>query len=146
MAHEIESDDELSEIVRSMKVVAVVGMKDERKADEPAYTIPRMLRQRGVRVIPVNPTIASSLGEPSRARLADVDERVDVVDVFRRIDVIDALADEIVALPPDRRPPVVWMQSGIRHEGAAAKLDAAGIRVVMDRCLGVYTARYRPRG
>jgi predicted CoA-binding protein len=54
-------------------------------------------------------------------------------------------ADEILALPESRRPGTVWMQSGIRHDEAAARLASAGIRVVMDRCLGVYAARYRAR-
>jgi predicted CoA-binding protein len=139
----VESEDELAEIVRSMRTIAVVGMKDGTKPDEPAFSIPQMLKARGVRVLPVNPTIQASLGEPSRASLAAVAEPVDLVDVFRRPEVIEALADEILALPSELRPKVVWMQTGIRNEPAAAKLGAVGIRVVMNRCLGVYTMRYR---
>jgi uncharacterized protein len=140
--NEIESEDELEQIVRSMHSIAVVGMKDERRPDEPAFSVPQMLKARGMRVIPVNPTITSSLGEPSRPNLAAVGEAVDVVDVFRRPEVIEALAEEILALPPEGRPRVVWMQSGVRNDAAAAKLSAAGIPVVMNRCLGVYAARY----
>lgn len=139
----VESEDELAEIVRSMGTIAVVGMKDGTKPDEPAFSIPQALKARGVRVIPVNPTIQASLGEPSRANLAAVAEPLDLIDVFRRADVIEALADEILALPPELRPPVVWMQTGIHSDPAATKLGAAGIRVVMNRCLGVYAMRYR---
>ena len=72
-------------------------------------------------------------------------EPFDLVDVFRRSEAIPALAEQILALPEGRRPRVVWLQSGIRHDEAAARLAAAGIDVVQDRCLGVYASRYRPR-
>jgi predicted CoA-binding protein len=140
----IERAQERAQIVRAMRVVAVVGMKDESRAGQPAVEIPRQLLALGVEVIPVNPTIASALGRPSHARLADVAEAFDLVDVFRRSERIPALAEEILALPAERRPEVVWLQSGIRHDAAAARLEAAGIRVVQDACLGVEAARFRP--
>jgi predicted CoA-binding protein len=104
-----------------------------------------MIQERGVRIVPVHPTLTSVLGERVYPTIGDAPERVDIVDLFRRPSAIDAHADEILALPEERRPAVVWMQTGIRNDAAAARLEAAGIRVVMDRCLGVYTARYRPR-
>ena len=67
---------------------------------------------------------------------------VDVLDVFRRSDAIPALADRLIALPAERRPRTVWLQTGIRHDAAAGRLAAAGMRVVQDRCLGVYAKRY----
>jgi predicted CoA-binding protein len=145
MAHPniVESEDALAEIVRAMRTVAVVGMKDETRADEAAHSIPRMLKERGLTVIPVNPTIPSALGVPSLRSVTELDRRVDVVDVFRRPDAIPALAEEILSLPADRRPGVVWLQSGIRHDAAAEKLAAADLHVVQDRCLGVYASRYR---
>ncbi len=139
------SEEELARIVRDMRVVAVVGMKDETRAGEAAHAIPRMLWERGCRVIPVNPMIHSALGVPSLRCVGELAERVDVLDVFRRPDVIPGLADEVLAMPAERRPPVVWLQSGIRHEAAAERLRAAGVFVVQDRCLGVYAARYRAR-
>lgn len=142
----IEREEDLAAIVRAARVVAVVGMKDESRAGQPAFDIPRMLVERGLEVIPVNPTIRSALGRPARARLADVDTPFDVVDVFRRSERIPGLAEEILALPVARRPAVVWLQSGIRHDAAAARLEAAGIRVVQDACLGVLAARYRRAG
>jgi uncharacterized protein len=140
-----DAEDELAAIVRSMRTVAVVGMKDERRADEPAHAIPRMLHERGCEIIPVNPTIAQALGVPALASVTELITRVDVLDVFRRADVIPSLADEILSMPAELRPVVVWLQSGIRHDEAAERLASAGITVVQDRCLGVYAARYRDR-
>jgi len=140
----VESEEELKSIVRSAKKVAVVGIKDGTDPKAPAYHIPEILQARGLRIFPVNPKFQTVLGERVYPDLASVPERVDVVDVFRRPDAIPALADEILALPPERRPSVVWMQTGIKNDAAAQKLAKAGIRVVQDRCLGVYSARYRP--
>ena len=68
-----------------------------------------------------------------------------MLNVFRRISAIPELTDQILAMPADRRPPVVWLQSGVRDDDAAARLVAAGIRVVQDHCLGVYSRRARFR-
>ncbi len=141
----IETEAELAEIVRSARTVAVLGMKDESDAGAAAYRIPVILRERGLRVIPVNPRIPSALGEPSRPSLAAIGEPIDIVDVFRRAEFVGAHADEILALPEPLRPKVVWMQTGVRHDAAAERLAAAGIKVVMDQCLGVYAQRYRER-
>jgi predicted CoA-binding protein len=141
----IESEEELAAIVRGMRTVAVIGIQDASRPDAPAYTIPMMLRERGVTIVPVNPKLATLDGEHVYPTITDVPDRVDVVDLFRRSSLIDAHADEILALPPDRQPGVVWMQTGIRNDAAAARLEAAGIRVVQDHCLGVLAARYRPR-
>lgn len=142
----VEDDAGIAEIVRSMRTVAVIGMRDESAADAAAYRIPKALQDRGIRVIPVNPKLHSALGERAYASIGDVPGPVDVVDVFRRPEAIGEIADAILALPPDRRPGVVWLQSGIRNDVAAARLAAAGLRVVQDRCLMVETARLRPRG
>ncbi len=139
----IDSENVLADIVRRMQSVAVVGMKDETRAGEAAHAIPRMLKERGLAVIPVNPTISSALGVPALGSVAELTQAVDVIDVFRRPDAIPALAEEILSLRAERRPGVVWLQSGIRNDAAAERLAAAGIRVVQDRCLGVYAARYR---
>lgn len=142
----VTEEEALAAIVRKARRVAVIGMMDERHADRPSYTIPRLLQERGLVVIPVNPKIESSQGLRAYPDLASVPEPFDLVDVFRRSEDVGAHADEALALPPERRPAVFWMQSGIRDDAAAARLTAAGIRVVMDHCLGVYASRYRPRG
>jgi predicted CoA-binding protein len=102
-----------------------------------------MMKAMGLRIIGINPTIASALGEPTLRSVADLPAGVDVLDVFRRSDAIPALTDEILALPPERRPAVVWLQSGIRDDASAARLVKAGFRVVQDHCLGVYSRRAR---
>lgn len=139
----VESEERLAEIVRNLHSVAVIGIKDGSDPDAPAYAIPSMLRDRGIRVLGVNPGVREFHGEPVVPDIASIPERVDVVDLFRRPEDVPAHAEEILALPPERRPPVVWMQTGIRSDAAARRLTEAGIDVVMDRCLGVYTARYR---
>lgn len=139
----IESEEDLAAIVREARVAAVIGMKDERHADQPAYGIPGVVQARGIRVIPVNPMIRASLGETAYATIGDVPDDFDLVNVFRRAEKVPAHAAEILALPAARRPRCVWMQTGIVSEAAANALTAAGIDVVMDRCLGVYVSRYR---
>ena len=140
--HPLEREEDLAEVVRSMHVIAVVGIKDGRDPDAPAYSIPNMLAADGHRIVGVNPTIVAALGSPTLASVAELPQGVDVLDVFRRIDVLPALAAELVALAPAKRPRVVWLQSGIRDDDVAAQLVAAGFDVVQDRCLGVYGRRY----
>jgi predicted CoA-binding protein len=137
----ITDDRQILQIVRDAKSIAVYGMQDESKADRPAYEVPRALHARGFEIYPVNPNIESSLGLPAFARMAELPIAPDILDVFRRSEVIDAVAEEILALPAERRPKTVWLQSGVTHPAAEAKLTAAGMQVVSDRCLAVYAAR-----
>ena len=139
----VEDEAALTAIAREMKSVAVVGIKDGRDPDAPAFNIPELLADSGVRVIGVNPMVKESLGQPTLASLAELREAPDIVNVFRRSDAIPEVADQLLALPASLRPRVVWLQSGIRHDEAAARLVAAGYRVVQDRCLGVYSRRAR---
>ena len=141
----LESREAVEAAVRALRVVAVLGMKDGRDPNAPAYRIPQMLKERGVRVIPVNPKFESIDGERCYATIADVSEPFDTLDVFRAPKFIAGIADEVLALPPGRRPKLVWLQSGIRDDAAAARLADAGVQVVQDRCLGVDAARFRPR-
>jgi len=138
----VEREEDLAEIVRGMRTVAVVGIKGEDRPLEPAYTIPAMLAAQGREVIGINPTIASALGRPTLPGVESLAAAVDVLNVFRRAEAIPALADQLLALPAERRPRTVWLQSGIRHDAAAERLAQAGMRVVQDRCLGVYARRY----
>ena len=128
-------------IVRAMQTVAVLGIKDDRDPDAPAFEIPSLLAAAGIRVIGINPRVPTALGSPTLATVAELPEGVDVLDVFRPSSAIPAHADELLALPPRQRPAVVWLQSGIRHDEAAARLVAGGYQVVQDRCLGVYSRR-----
>ena len=144
-ANIIESEPALEAIVKSAKSVAVVGIKGEADAAAPAHEIPRRVQARGLRVVPVNPKLEQTLGEKAYPSLAAMPERVDVVDVFRRSEAIPEIAKEVLALPAERRPGVFWMQTGIKNDEAAELLAAAGIQVVQDRCLGVYSERYREK-
>ena len=137
----VEDEAALTAIARDMRTVAVVGIKDGRDPDAPAFNIPELLIDAGVRVIGVNPKIQEAFGQTTLASLAELNEAPDVADVFRRSDAIPELTEQLLALPADRRPAVVWLQSGIRHDESAARLVAAGYRVVQDRCLGVYRRR-----
>jgi predicted CoA-binding protein len=139
------NEQEIIQIVKDAKTVAVEGMQDESKMDRAAYQIPLTLQERGMKLYPVNPKITSSLGEKAYATIKDVPVQVDILDVFRRPDVIPVLADELLALPAEKRPKVVWLQSGITHPEAEAKLEKGGFKVVSDACLGVYAARVRSR-
>jgi len=137
----VEDEAALVAIARDMKTVAVLGIKNESDPDASAYSIPELLAGSGVRVIGINPKLREALGAPTLASLAELPPGVDVLDVFRRSEHVPAHADELLALPAERRPAVVWMQTGIRHDAAAARLAAGGYRVVQDRCLGVYRRR-----
>jgi predicted CoA-binding protein len=133
-------DQEMEAIVHDARVVGVLGMKGSDRPAEPAYRIPHVLQDRGLRVIGINPKVPGLL--PSVAALT---ERVDILDVFRRAGNVDAHVDEILAMPEILRPTVVWLQTGIVNESAAARLEAHDITVVMDECLGVWSARVRHR-
>jgi len=129
----VQDDAGLTRILREVRTIAVLGAKGE--AGAPAYYVPTYLKARGYRVLPVNPTRAGErmLGESVVATLADLPEPVDAIEVFRRPEFLPGHASEILRLP--WKPAVVWFQLGIRHDGAAAELARAGIRVVQDRCM-----------
>ena len=141
MANQNESQTE--QIVKQAKTEAVYGMQDEKKSDRPAFLIPQMLQKRGLKLYPVNPKITTSLGEKALASLKELPPGVDILDVFRRPEDIPQVAEEVLALPPAQRPKTVWLQSGITHPEAEARLEAAGLKVVSDACLGVFAARLR---
>jgi predicted CoA-binding protein len=139
------NESEIISVIRQAKTIAVVGMQDEAHSDRPAFAIPQQLVQRGYDVYPVNPKIRASLGKDAYASVGELPVQVDILDVFRRAEHVPALTEEILALPAERRPKTVWLQTGITEPQSEAKLAAAGITVVSDRCLGVYAA-YASRG
>ena len=141
--YQAASEARVAEIVRGARVIAVVGMKGERDRAAPAFYVPQAMKGHGIRLVPVNPMIDEALGAPALKAVSDLTEKVDVIQIFRRPELVPALADEILALPAERRPEVVWLQTGIISEAAADKLTEAGIEVVMDRCFMVDARRYR---
>jgi uncharacterized protein len=125
---------EIAELLRATRRIAVLGMKTEAQAGQPAFYVPEYLHHAGFEIVPVPvyyPDVTEILGLPVVRRLADVDPPADMVNVFRRPQDVPQHLDDLL----EARPRSVWMQSGIRHEGVARRLAEAGIRVVQDRCL-----------
>ena len=133
----LPSDEALRDLLRRVKTIAVVGIKAGEHDD--AFRVPRYLQQQGYRILPVSPKLAEVLGERCAPTLAGLGETPDLVVLFRASPHIPAHAEEILSLP--RRPLGVWMQLGIRHAEARARLEAAGIAVVEDACSMVEHAR-----
>ena len=122
----LQSDEALRELLLRVHTIAVVGIKNGPGDD--AFRVPRYMQEHGYRILPVSPKLDQVLGERAVARLGDLAEPVDLVNLFRAPAHIPAHADEILALSPP--PRAVWMQLGISHPGATARLEAAGIAVV----------------
>lgn len=132
----LEEDDEIRAVLPALKRIAVLGIKTEAQAGEPAFYVARYLVNAGLDVIPVPvyyPEVTSILGRPVYRKLVDIPGPVDMVNVFRRPKDIPAHVDDILAI----KPKAVWMQLGIRHEEAAQTFAKAGIKVIQDRCLMV---------
>ena len=127
------TEDELREALQETKRIVVVGIKDA--SSEDAYRVPEYLQQHGYEIVPVNPKLETVLGERAHQSLETVTGPVGIVNLFRAADHIPGHVDEILAMDP--LPRTVWMQLGIVHGPAAARLRAAGIRVVQDRCIMV---------
>jgi uncharacterized protein len=125
-------DKLIRSILGSVKTIAVVGATTN--TSRPSWLVMRYLRSKGFRVIPVNPahTASEILGERVYARLADIPDAIDMVDIFRRQEALAGVVDEALALDP--KPRVIWMQLGLRDDAAAARAEAAGVTVIMDRC------------
>lgn len=132
----IDSEVELTRLLRGLRRVAVLGIKTEQQRDQPAYYVAADLAARGLEVVPVPvyyPEVREILGQPVYRRLVDIPGPLDLVDVFRRPADIPAHLDDLLA----KAPKAVWFQLGIRHDAAALRLAEAGIAVVQDRCLMV---------
>jgi predicted CoA-binding protein len=123
----------VAEILRSARRVAVVGLSP--KPERPSHGVASYLQRAGYTIIPVRPTGREILGEPVQPdlRAAAATGPIDIVDIFRRSEYVPALLDDLLTI----RPRLVWMQVGVRDDGTAERLEAAGIPVVMDRCLAV---------
>ncbi len=139
MNHDHYPDSYISGVLAECKTIALVGASPNEA--RPSFGVMRFLLGKGYKVTPVNPGQAGKeiLGQKVSATLADLSEPVDMIDVFRASQAIPALADEILVLP--WRPKAVWMQLAIRDDAAAKRLEAAGIKVVMDRCPAIELPR-----
>jgi len=137
MSHDVYTDDYLRRVFRDVRVIAMVGASP--RPDRASYRVMRFLQDRGYRVIPVNPQAVGETihGEKVVGSLADIAETVDLVDIFRRSELVAPVVDEAIA----KGVKAVWMQLGVRDDAAAAKAEAHGIAVVMDRCPAIELPR-----
>lgn len=123
----------LGELVRKARRIAVVGLS--RKPERPSHGVAAYLQRAGYTIVPVHPAGGITLGEPVHPdlRSAAAAGPIDIVNIFRRSEYVPALLEQLLEV----RPQLVWMQLGIRHQEVARQLEAAGIAVVMDRCLAI---------
>ena len=137
--HDNYPDDYIRAILAEVKTVAVVGASAN--TVRPSYFVVKYLLSKGYDVIPVNPGHAGREigGAMTYASLADIDRPVDMVDIFRNSQAAAGVVDEAMKLDP--LPKVIWMQLSVRNDEAAAKAEAAGIKVVMNRCPKIEYAR-----
>jgi predicted CoA-binding protein len=132
----IERASDMHDLIRQTQRIAVLGIKTEAQADQPAFYVPKYLATAGFEVIPVPvyyPEVIEILGARVYRRLTDIPGNIDLVDVFRRPHDINGHVNDILA----KKPTAVWFQSGIRNDAVAEALANAGIKVVQDRCLMV---------
>ncbi len=119
----------IPELLRSSRVIAVVGLSSDEM--RPSNGVAAYMKRAGYRIIPVNPNETEALGERAYARLEDVPEKIDIVDVFRRSEFVRGVVESAIKVGAK----AVWMQEGVVDESAAALARAAGLDVVMDRCI-----------
>jgi uncharacterized protein len=133
------------EVIRDMlgdppsqpRTIAVIGLADD--PNKPSNYVPAYMQKQGYRILPINPTVETVLGEKSYASLADLPNKPDVVNVFRLPRFIPAIVDQMLSLGLKN----IWVQQGIINAEAAARAEAGGIHVVMDRCIMVEHSRAR---
>lgn len=129
MSFENPADEAIKALLVGVKTIAVLGLSP--KPERPSHGVARALQRFGYRIVPVRPAVDAVLGEQAYARLADIPFPVDLVDVFREAAALPGIVDECLAIGA----PAIWVQEGIVHPAAAARARAAGMVVVMDRCI-----------
>lgn len=132
MNHDRYQDAYIRAVLNETRVIAMIGASPN--SIRPSYFAMKYLLDKGYRVIPINPGHAGKeiLGQMVYARLADVPEPIDMVDIFRNSAAAGPIVDEALLL--ELRPKMIWMQLGVRNDQAAARAEAAGLKVVMNRC------------
>ena len=135
----LTQDEDIADLLTSARTVALVGASD--RPDRPSYRVMKFLQDHGYRVLPVNPQITGEhvLGEFVWRELAQIGVPIDIVDIFRRSDDAGEVVDQAIFVGAK----AVWMQLGVIDEGAAERAEAAGLKVVMDRCPAIDIPRLR---
>ena len=130
-------DEDIRALLEATRTVALVGASD--RPDRPSYSVMRVMQDHGYRVIPVNPQITGEHvhGEFVFRDLAQLGDPIDLVDIFRRPEAAGEAVDQAIAAGAK----AVWMQLGVVNEAAAARAEAAGLQVVMDRCPAIELRR-----
>ena len=132
----LETDADIRELLRSTERIAVLGIKTDQQAFQPAYYVPQYMQNAGFKIIPVPiyfPEATEILGEKVYRNLIDIPQEIDLVNIFRRSNDVPKHLDDTLA----KKPKAVWMQSGIRHDETAEILAKEGIKVVQNLCLMV---------
>ncbi|HEX8938083.1 MAG TPA: CoA-binding protein [Sphingomicrobium sp.] len=126
----LTSDEDIAELLTNARTIAVVGASD--RPNRPSYGVMKFLQERGYRIIPVNPQITGEhvLGEFVWRELAQIGVPIDIVDIFRRPEAAAQAVEQAIFVGAK----AVWMQIGVINQEAAQKAEAAGLKVVMDRC------------
>jgi len=132
----MDDSDKLRRILRTSRTIAVVGLSGQ--WHRPSYFAAKYMQEHGYRVIPVNPTYDTILGEKSYKSLRDIPEKVDIVDCFRKSAEIPAIAEDAIAIGAK----VLWMQLGVTNAQARSRAEAAGLEVVEDRCVKIEHGRF----
>jgi predicted CoA-binding protein len=130
----LNGNGDIRDLLLNTKTIAVLGIKPESRAKQPAFYVPKYMAHNGYDVIPVPvyyPHVTEILGRKVYRRLIDIPQEVDLVNIFRRSEDIPNHVDDILA----KRPKAVWIQLGIRNDKVAETLAKAGIKVVQDLCL-----------
>jgi hypothetical protein len=123
------SSAEIRDLLQASKTIAVVGFSP--RPERPSHGVARSMQRAGYRIIPVRPGIAAGLGEPAYAALRELPQIPDIVDVFRAPQYVAGIVDDCLALGAK----ALWLQEGVVDEVAAERARAAGMTVVMDRCI-----------
>lgn len=139
----LSSTEQIRELLAETNTIAVLGIKTEAQANQPAFYVPSYLDSAGFDIIPVPvyyPKVTHVLGKVVYRRLVEIPIEVDMVNVFRRSEDVSAHLEDMLA----KKPKAVWMQSGISNDAVAERLAKEGIKVVQDRCLMVDHRRLGP--
>ncbi|MGE5097221.1 MAG: CoA-binding protein [Betaproteobacteria bacterium] len=131
-----DDSEKIRRILRQNKVIAVVGLSAQ--WHRPSYFAAKYMQEHGYRVVPVNPTYDTILGEKCFASLRDIPEKVDIVDCFRKSAEIPAIADDAIAIGAK----VLWMQLGVENEDERRKAEAAGLEVIENHCVKIEHGRF----
>ena len=138
----IEHHREVDRLLADTRRIAVLGIKPESRASQPAHMVPAYLHRNGFDIIPVPvyyPDVTDILGKPVYRSVREIPGSIDVVDVFRKPEHLMPHLDDLIAA----RPRAVWLQSGIRHDGFSDALRDAGIDVIQDQCMLIEHRRWR---